>query len=123
MTTTTPGAGPGAARAAAPRRGLRAGPALGAAALVLVLTMLAGVWVGALPLPPGAVVATLLDRLLSPLGVAVPGGVDGTQPPFLLQLRLPRVLLASLVGAVLTCSGAPYKGVFRNPRVDPFLRG
>src|SRR3954462_2872626 len=123
MTTTTPGARPRAARVATPRRGLRAGAALGGAALVLVLALLAGVWVGALPLPPGAVVATLLDRLLSPLGGSVPGGLEGTQAAVLLQLRLPRVLLAALVGAGLAISGAAYQGVFRNPLADPYLLG
>src|SRR3954469_14566494 len=123
MTTTTPGARPRAARVATPRRGLRAGAALGGAALVLVLALLAGVWVGALPLPPGAVVATLLDRLLSPLGIAVPGGLEGTEAAVLLELRLPRVLLASLVGAGLAISGAAYQGVFRNPLADPYLLG
>jgi ABC-type Fe3+-siderophore transport system permease subunit len=123
MTTTTPGSRSGTARAAAPRRGRRPGLALGGAALALVLAMFAGVWVGAMPLPPGAVVATLLDRLLSPLGVAVPGGLDGTQTAVLLQLRLPRVLLASLVGAGLAISGAAYQGVFRNPLADPYLLG
>jgi ABC-type Fe3+-siderophore transport system permease subunit len=123
MTTTTPGARPRAARAATPRRGLRAGAALGGAALVLVLALLAGVWVGALPLPPGAVVATLLDRLLSPFGIAVPGGLEGTEAAVLLELRLPRVLLASLVGAGLAISGAAYQGVFRNPLADPYLLG
>ncbi|HEY4624430.1 MAG TPA: iron ABC transporter permease [Blastococcus sp.] len=123
MTTTTPGARPRAARAATPRRGLRAGAALGGAALVLALALLAGVWVGALPLPPGAVVATLLDRLLSPFGIAVPGGLEGTEAAVLLELRLPRVLLASLVGAGLAISGAAYQGVFRNPLADPYLLG
>jgi ABC-type Fe3+-siderophore transport system permease subunit len=123
MTTTTPGSRSGTASAAAPRHGRRPGLALGGAALALVLAMFAGVWVGALPLPPGAVVATLLDRLLSPLGVAVPGGLDGTQTAVLLQLRLPRVLLASLVGAGLAISGAAYQGVFRNPLADPYLLG
>jgi ABC-type Fe3+-siderophore transport system permease subunit len=123
MTTTTPGARPRAARAATPRRGLRAGAALGGAALVLVLALLAGVWVGALPLPPGVVVATLLDRLLSPFGIAVPGGLEGTEAAVLLELRLPRVLLASLVGAGLAISGAAYQGVFRNPLADPYLLG
>jgi ABC-type Fe3+-siderophore transport system permease subunit len=123
MTTTTPGSRSGTASAAAPRRGRRPGLALGGAALALLLAMLAGVWVGALPLPPGAVVATLLDRLLSPLGVAVPGELDGTQTAVLLQLRLPRVLLASLVGAGLAISGAAYQGVFRNPLADPYLLG
>src|SRR3954467_10437291 len=123
MTTTTPGARPRAARAATPRRGLRAGAALGGAALVLALALLAGVWVGALPLPPGAVVATLLDRLLSPLGGSVPGELEGTQAAVLLELRLPRVLIASLVGAGLAVSGAAYQGVFRNPLADPYLLG
>jgi ABC-type Fe3+-siderophore transport system permease subunit len=41
----------------------------------------------------------------------------------LLELRLPRVLLASLVGAGLAISGAAYQGVFRNPLADPYLLG
>jgi iron complex transport system permease protein len=123
MTTTTPGARSGTARAAAPGRGLRWGLALGGAGLALVLALLAGVWVGALPLPPGAVVVTLLDRLLHPLGIALPGGLEGTQAAVLLELRLPRVLLAALVGAGLAISGAAYQGVFRNPLADPYLLG
>jgi iron complex transport system permease protein len=102
------------------RRGLLVG---GGAALALVLAVLAGVWVGALPLPPGGVVATLLDRVLSPLGVEVPGGLDGREAAVLMQLRLPRVLLAVLVGAGLAVSGAAYQGVFRNPLADPYLLG
>jgi ABC-type Fe3+-siderophore transport system permease subunit len=121
MTTTTPGTRVGTV--AAPRRGLRPGAVLGGAGLALVLALLAGVWAGALPLPPGAVVVTLLDRLLSPLGVDVPGGLEGTQAAVLLELRLPRVLLAALVGAGLAVSGAAYQGVFRNPLADPYLLG
>jgi iron complex transport system permease protein len=90
---------------------------------VLVVALLAGVWVGALPLPPGGVVVTLLDRLLDPLGLHVSGGLTGTQEAVLLQLRLPRVILASLVGAGLAISGASYQGVFRNPLADPYLLG
>jgi ABC-type Fe3+-siderophore transport system permease subunit len=121
MTTTTPGATGTAVAPAARRR--RAWPALGGAGLALVLALLAGVWVGALPLPPGAVVVTLLDRLLGPLGIEVPGGLEGTEAAVLMQLRLPRVLLAALVGAGLAVSGAAYQGVFRNPLADPYLLG
>lgn len=39
------------------------------------------------------------------------------------QIRLPRVLLALLVGATLSVSGAGYQGVFRNPLADPYLLG
>jgi iron complex transport system permease protein len=36
---------------------------------------------------------------------------------------MPRVVLAALVGATLSLSGACYQGVFRNPLVDPYLLG
>jgi ABC-type Fe3+-siderophore transport system permease subunit len=106
------------------RRHSRTGPALVATGLALLLSVLAAIWVGAVPLPPGAVVATLLDRALGPLGLSVPGGaLDGTQAAILLQLRLPRVVLAALVGGGLAISGAAYQGVFRNPLADPYLLG
>jgi iron complex transport system permease protein len=39
------------------------------------------------------------------------------------NIRLPRVLLAMIVGAALSTSGATFQGIFRNPLVDPFLLG
>ena len=39
------------------------------------------------------------------------------------QIRLPRVLLAGLVGASLGISGASLQGLFRNPLADPGLIG
>src|SRR5205807_8812786 len=38
-------------------------------------------------------------------------------------LRLPRVLLAGVVGGVLALAGAAYQGVFANPLADPYLLG
>jgi iron complex transport system permease protein len=106
------------------RRRRRTVLAVGGAAVALLLTLLAGVWIGAVPLPPGAVVATLLDRVVHPLtGSHVRGALQGVDAAVLLQLRLPRVLLAALVGAGLSISGAAYQGVFRNPLADPYLLG
>ena len=39
------------------------------------------------------------------------------------QIRLPRALLAGLVGALLGISGAAMQGIFRNPLADPSLIG
>ena len=39
------------------------------------------------------------------------------------NIRLPRVALAGIVGAMLSVAGASYQGVFRNPLVDPYLLG
>ncbi len=36
---------------------------------------------------------------------------------------MPRVVLAALVGGMLSLAGATYQGVFRNPLVDPYLLG
>jgi iron complex transport system permease protein len=41
----------------------------------------------------------------------------------LLQLRLPRVLLAVLVGAGLATAGTLFQGLFRNPMADPAIIG
>jgi len=40
-----------------------------------------------------------------------------------LDIRLPRILLAGLVGAALAVAGATYQGLFRNPLADPYLIG
>lgn len=39
------------------------------------------------------------------------------------DLRMPRALLALLVGAALACAGAAMQGLFRNPLADPGLVG
>jgi len=39
------------------------------------------------------------------------------------QLRLPRILLAGIVGGALAIAGATYQGLFRNPLADPYLIG
>jgi iron complex transport system permease protein len=41
----------------------------------------------------------------------------------ILQIRLPRILLAVLVGACLSASGCIMQGLFRNPMADPFILG
>lgn len=40
-----------------------------------------------------------------------------------LPLRLPRVLLSAVVGAVLSVCGAAYQSIFRNPLTDPYVLG
>jgi iron complex transport system permease protein len=39
------------------------------------------------------------------------------------DIRLPRVVLGGIVGAMLAAGGASYQGVFRNPLADPYLLG
>lgn len=41
----------------------------------------------------------------------------------LFQVRFPRVIMASLIGAGLSCAGAAYQGIFQNPMVSPSVLG
>ena len=102
----------------APAR-LRAGPLLAASAGLAGAALLA-VLVGPVRLAPGAVLAELAGRL--PL-VHTSSGLSPQEAAILWQLRLPRVVLGGLVGAMLAMAGAAYQGVFRNPLADPYLLG
>lgn len=94
--------------------------AVGGAALLLLAAVLVSATTGAAGLPVGGVARTLLN--LVP-GVSLGGGLDATDEQVLLQIRMPRTVLALLVGAALSMAGAGYQGVFRNPLADPYLLG
>jgi len=48
---------------------------------------------------------------------------DLPEKSIIIDIRLPRVVLAGLVGMALSGSGVTLQGVFRNPLVDPFILG
>jgi iron complex transport system permease protein len=99
--------------------GLHAGWLAGGVLAVLV-ALVAGVAFGPVPLPPAGVAAALLD--LVP-GVRIDSGLTAREVAIVTELRLPRVVLGLLVGAMLALAGAAYQGVFRNPLADPHLLG
>ncbi|HZD24147.1 MAG TPA: iron ABC transporter permease [Acidimicrobiia bacterium] len=86
----------------------------------VLMAVLVGSVVGAANLDPGHVIKALIDGLP---GISVESGLTQGQSVILYEIRLPRIVLGGLVGAVLAVSGATYQGVFRNPLADPFLLG
>ena len=80
-------------------------------ALALVVASVAGVMFGTLRLMPAEVLAGVL------------GTGSATQVAVVRALRLPRVLLAALVGAGLGASGAALQGATRNGLAEPYLLG
>jgi iron complex transport system permease protein len=50
-------------------------------------------------------------------------GGDETAAALLFQIRMPRLLLAALVGASLGSAGACFQGLFRNSLADPYIIG
>ena len=111
----------GAADAAArvPRRVSVRVPVL-VATVVLVGAVLLSVAVGPVSISPRALVETLLAHVP---GVHLHTATSPLDQAIVWQLRLPRVVLAALVGAILAASGASYQGVLRNSLADPYLLG
>ena len=93
---------------------------IAASAFALVGALVAGVTIGPAGPEWWRVVPALVDRL--PL-VSIDSGITPTEWSIVWQIRAPRVVLAALVGAMLSLAGASYQGVFRNPLVDPYLLG
>lgn len=85
---------------------LRLAVLVAAAAAALLL----GVGVGPVALPPGDILAALRDPT-RPEGAIV------------WSLRLPRAVLAFLVGGALGVSGAALQALVRNPLAEPYLLG
>jgi iron complex transport system permease protein len=49
--------------------------------------------------------------------------LDSPERAIIIDIRLPRILLAGLVGVALSVTGVTFQGIFRNPLVDPFILG
>lgn len=98
------------------RRGRVAAPVLVIGLLVaLVLVIVAGVAFGAVDVAPAEVIRALSRRLS--------GETATLSDAVIVDLRLPRVLLAALVGACLSAAGVVYQALFRNPLADPYILG
>ena len=91
-----------------------------AAVAFLLFSLVAGVLVGPIDLGVGSVLESAGARLHLP-GATSP--LSATEEAILWEIRVPRVVLAALVGAMLAVAGATYQGVFRNPLADPYLLG
>jgi iron complex transport system permease protein len=86
---------------------------------LLALALLLNAGIGAVRIAPLQSLAILLNHLDIDLHV----GYTQQQDAVLWAIRIPRMLLAALVGASLGLAGAVMQGVFRNPLADPSLIG
>ena len=86
----------------------------------VVVAAVAGLAVGPIALNPLGVAKELLNLLP---GVDLHTGLSEREAAIVTQLRLPRVVLGLLVGAMLALAGGCFQGVFRNPLADPYLLG
>lgn len=87
--------------------------------LLLITMTLWAVGHGAVTITPRQVAAILAGQL----GIHLPWDYTPQQAAVLLAIRVPRVLLAVLIGGGLAVAGAAMQGLFRNPLADPGLVG
>ncbi len=114
---------PARARAAvvAPARLLgRAGWLAVLGVVTLAVVLVGGIVLGSVDVSPGTTLAILARRLL---GLQVPVTWPATTEAIVIDLRLPRVLTAMVVGTGLAVAGATFQGLLRNPLADPYVLG
>ncbi len=94
------------------RRAWLSAPLLVAGLAVLVVSLfIVSLQLGPVPLSPGTVIAALA------------GSGDPVDVLIVRELRLPRAILAVLIGATLALSGAALQGLVRNPLAAPSVFG
>jgi iron complex transport system permease protein len=68
--------------------------------------------------------ATTISVILSQIPfLNIPETWGGNIETIVMNIRMPRVILAGVSGAALAVAGATYQGLFRNPLADPYLVG
>src|SRR4030043_820982 len=86
--------------------------------LLLILVILVSITIGSVKVPPLRSIRILFQSILG-----LKGAGSETERTIILSLRLPRAILAGLVGAGLSVSGATFQALLRNPLADPYILG
>nr|WP_218624866.1 iron ABC transporter permease [Sporosarcina sp. E16_3] len=80
--------------------------------IVSAAALLVAVWLG-----------VSIGSVKIPISTLWNAGADATATNILWKIRMPRVVLAGLVGASLAISGAAFQGLLKNPLADPYTLG
>ena len=99
---------------------MRAGVKRGLLLIAALLTLLLGIGVGSVYVPPVDILAIIAERIL---GYPLPEHIPVSYSVMVLNMRLPRVLLAFLTGAALAVCGGVMQSLLQNPLASPFGLG
>ena len=88
--------------------------------IAALLTLLLGIGVGSVYVPPADILAIIAERIL---GYPLPEHIPVSYSVMVLNMRLPRVLLAFLTGAALAVCGGVMQSLLQNPLASPFGLG
>ena len=96
----------------------RLGVTLLVLACVLALAAALAIAIGSEHIPPGEIVGGLTARL-----TGGPSPLTPEQQSIVFDIRLPRLVLALVVGASLSVSGTAFQALLRNPLAEPYVLG
>ena len=82
--------------------------------------VIVSLFLGRYVVPPAQVMQILGNKFL---GLNFDPLWTSSAETVILQVRLPRAIMAALIGAGLSMSGASFQGMFQNPLVSPFILG
>ncbi|WP_233191951.1 iron chelate uptake ABC transporter family permease subunit [Sporosarcina sp. P34] len=85
----------------------------------LLTSMTFAVMVGSVGITPSIILEVLLSKIGLPAGTTA----SKAQSIIIWEIRLPRIILAAIVGAALAISGAAIQALVRNPIADPYILG
>jgi iron complex transport system permease protein len=86
----------------------------------LILSILLGISVGTVSVPIFTIIQIIMSKLFGFISL---DQIDPMFSSIVLNIRLPRVILAGIVGASLAIAGAAFQGLLRNPLADPYTLG
>lgn len=87
----------------------------------LVAVMIVATGMGYISIPAGDVVTVLLQSIFSPSSTGSTS--DATASVIIMDVRLPRILVAALVGGGLALAGGIFQAILLNPLADPYTLG
>ena len=89
--------------------------------LGLSVVILVSTGMGYIKIPVAAVVKIILTKISGQLSLIA--GLDKLFPVVVIDVRLPRILSAAIVGGGLAISGVVFQGILLNPLADPYTLG
>ena len=88
---------------------------------VLAVAILWGLSVGTVQFSLSQIFNIVMDQFSSPLAIDDP--MNGPEQTIIWLLRMPRLLMAAIIGAGLAVSGVIMQAIVKNPLADPYILG
>jgi len=91
--------------------------------VVLVVAIIVSLEIGFAPIPFQEIISVLGNQIPVLNSQINPNSFSLVNQAIIIDIRLPRILSAVIIGAGLATSGAIFQGVFKNPMADPYVLG